>query len=65
MDKIFSARKKAGTEFNTLQSTLFDLIAAINEDVLPGEDWLVTEAVIELFETGRVQFVPAVDTNNC
>ena len=29
---------RAGAEFNSVQTTLYELIAAINEDILPEED---------------------------
>jgi hypothetical protein len=38
---------------------LYELIAAINEDVLPVEDWVVTDAILELFESGRAKFLTA------
>jgi hypothetical protein len=36
---------------------LYDLIAAINKDVLPEEDWVVTNAVVDLFKTGQAKFL--------
>ncbi len=44
-----------------VQTTLYELIAALNEDVLPEEDWVVTDAVLELFETGRAKLLAATD----
>jgi len=38
---------------------LYELIAAINEDILPEEDWVVTDAILELFESGRAKFLTA------
>ncbi|MGW8303718.1 MAG: hypothetical protein ACWGNO_16690 [Desulfobacterales bacterium] len=48
-----------GAEFNSVQTTLYELIAAINEDILPEEDWVVTDAILELFESGRAKFLTA------
>ena len=55
--KKLSIGPQAGEEFNTVQTTLYELIAAINEDVLPEEDWVVTDAILELFESGRAKFL--------
>jgi hypothetical protein len=38
-------------------TTLFELIAAINEQVDPGEDDLVLAAVLHLWQTSRVSFL--------
>ena len=46
-------------DLDTVQTTLYDLIAAINEDVSPDEDWIVTEAVLELLETNQTKFFAA------
>jgi hypothetical protein len=39
-----------------IQTTLYDLIASINETIPPEEDDLVTAAVTRLLDTGRVSF---------
>lgn len=57
--KKLSTDPQAGEKLNTVQTTLYELIAAMNEDVLPEEDWVVTDAVLELFESGRVRFLAA------
>ena len=59
MDQTFNAGMQAGAELNSVQTTLYELIAAINADVLPEEDWIVTDAVLELFETGQAKFISA------
>ena len=38
-------------------TTLGDLIEAINEDVEPEEDYLVSEAVSHLIDAGRIRFL--------
>ena len=57
--KLLSAGAQNGSEFNTVETTLYELIAAINADVLPEEDWVVTDAILELFESGRAKFLTA------
>ncbi len=37
-------------------TTLYDLIAALNEEVEPGEEDAVTAAVVHLCHTGRLKF---------
>ena len=57
--KKLAGGPRAGAEFNSVQTTLYELIAAINEDILPEEDWVVTDAILELFESGRAKFLTA------
>lgn len=59
MDPTFKIGMQVSAELNSVQTTLYELIAAINEDVLPEEDWMVTDAVLELFETGEAKFLGA------
>ena len=59
MDPTFKIGMQVSAELNSVQTTLYELIAAINEDVLPEEDWKVTDAVLELFETGEAKFLGA------
>ena len=40
----------------TIQTTLYELIEAINEQVRPGEDLLAVEAVLDLIDTGQIRF---------
>lgn len=39
-----------------IQTTLYDLIASINETIPPEDDDLVTAAVTRLLNAGRVSF---------
>jgi hypothetical protein len=50
-----------------LITTLYDLIAALTEDVEPWEDDVVTAAVVHLCQTGRLRFLrlPAAGTRVC
>lgn len=38
-------------------TTLYDLIAALHESIEPGEEELVTAAVVHLLHSGRVRFL--------
>ena len=59
MDQSFGDGMMLNAGLNSIQTTLYELIAAINEDVSPDEDWIVTEAVLELLETGQTKFFAA------
>ena len=59
LNHTFNSGRQGNKELNTFQTTLYELIAAINEEVLPEEDWIVTDAVFELFETGHAKFLSA------
>jgi hypothetical protein len=37
-------------------TTLYDLIAAVNDSIAPGEEELVTVAVVDLLHAGRVTY---------
>jgi hypothetical protein len=39
-----------------IQTTLYDLIAAISDEVDPAEDDLVTATLVHLINSGRVRF---------
>ena len=41
---------------NLIHTTLYDLIAAISEEVASGEDHLVTATVVHLINSGQVKF---------
>jgi hypothetical protein len=45
----------------TLTTTLFDLIAALHDEVEEGEEDLVTAAVVRLWDAGRVRFIASPD----
>jgi len=40
----------------TITTTLYELIEAITEEVQLGEDWLVSEVVLDLFDTSHIRF---------
>ena len=43
----------------TIHVTLYELIEAINEEVDQGEDWLVTEVILDLFNNKQIRFMGA------
>ena len=47
------------TETTPIVTTLYDLIAALNEQVEPWEEDVVTAAVVDLCNTGRLHFLNA------
>ena len=51
-------------ELSIIQTTFYELIAAINNEVEPEENWLVTEIVLDLIDTGKIKFPGARIYNN-
>jgi len=45
------------TETTPIVTTLYDLIAVLNEQVEPGEEDVVTDAVADLCNAGRLHFL--------
>ena len=56
MAQTLPAMELAHPELNTIATTLYELIETIGEEMRPGEDRLVTETVLHLFDTGQVKF---------
>ena len=52
----FSAAEPEHSGSTTIETTLYELIGAINEQVQPGEDRLVVETVLDLIDTGQITF---------
>jgi hypothetical protein len=50
------ATRRAATTPECVETTLYDLIAALNEEVESGEEELVTAAVVHLLNSGRALF---------
>jgi hypothetical protein len=44
------------TESTRIETTLFDVIAALQDAADPGDDAAVIAAVAELMQTGRIRF---------
>ena len=55
----FHTVEPAHPALTNIKITFYELIAAICDEVQPGEDWLVTETVRHLLDTGRVRFLSA------
>jgi hypothetical protein len=45
------------TEPTKITTTLYDLVAALNTEVEPADDYLVTAAVMHLINAGHARFV--------
>jgi hypothetical protein len=45
------------SEAGPIQTTLYDLIEALSQEVEPGEEHLVTAALVHLINSGGVKFV--------
>jgi hypothetical protein len=43
--------------FNTIQTTLYELIEAISEELEPEEDWLVTAIVLDMISQRQIRFL--------
>lgn len=57
--KNFSPFKIEYSQSTVVNTTLYELIDAISDDLLPGEEKLVGEVVVNMFNTGKIKF-----TNN-
>lgn len=53
--KVFKMMKSKNSSFISHRTTLYDVIMAINEEVPPEEDALVTETVLHLINTGQIK----------
>lgn len=53
--KSLNTVKKTATEPARVHTTLFDLIAALQEAADPGDDTAVVASVVDLMETGRIR----------
>lgn len=51
------AKAPSISEYHTIiQTTLYDLIEAVNETVKPSDDQFVTEIVMDLLNAGHAKF---------
>jgi hypothetical protein len=41
----------------TIETTLYDIIVTLSDDMAPEEDVLVTALVVDLFNSGQAKFV--------
>lgn len=55
----FYTTESASPGLTTIETTLYELIGAIDEEVEPGEEWLVAQTVLHLLDTGQAKFLRA------
>jgi hypothetical protein len=63
IDPLFQMARQRRLEVARRQTRLFDLIAALQEEIHPSEDWIVTNIILHLFETGQVKFLQVNKTD--
>jgi hypothetical protein len=54
MDVMLETKERRGDEFTHVTTTLYDLIAAMQDRTGPDGDDLIVASVVELFRTGRL-----------
>jgi DNA replication initiation complex subunit (GINS family) len=57
--KNFSPFKRRYPQQTVVKTTLYELVDAISDEVLPDEEKLVVEVVVNMFNTEKIKF-----TNN-
>ncbi len=57
MDPLFKMAHQSQLEGEYRQTSLLDLILALQEEVHPSEDWIVTDIILHMFEIGQVKFL--------
>ena len=53
---VHTTLEQPHSEVSTIHTTLYDLIEALSQEVGPGEDHLVTAALVHLINSGEVKF---------
>ena len=53
----FDMKESLHSDRPTIHLTLYELIEAINEEVDQGEDWLVTEVILDMFNNKQIRFM--------
>ena len=43
-------------DYPVIQTTLYDLVEAVNESVKPDDDQFVAQVVVDLLKAGRAQY---------
>ena len=54
---VFTTKNKAFPNLITINSTLYELIEAINDEIKPEDDKLVSEIVSDLYNRGVMKFI--------
>lgn len=53
----FKTAESGCPRLTAIETTLYELIEAVEEEVQPGEDRLIEEAVLHLLDTGQAKFL--------
>jgi hypothetical protein len=53
----FSAYESRNLSPHTIRTTLYKLVEAINEELEPGEDWMISATLVDLASTGRLRYL--------
>ena len=62
-EELTERRTTSSVTCKTIVTTLYDVIAALNAQVLPEEDDAVTAAVLYLCERGHLRWLPHRGSN--
>ena len=54
---------REGATYAVVYTTLYDLIAAVDDAIAPGEEDCVTRIVVHLLRAGRARFLRDVDVD--
>jgi hypothetical protein len=57
IDQLFQMGHQSQLEVEYRHTCLFDLIAALQEELYPSEDWIIADIMMHLFESGRIKFL--------
>ena len=57
MAQDFKTAESACPRLTAIETTLYELIEAVEEEVQPEEDGLIAETVLRLLDTGQVKFL--------
>lgn len=55
--EVVTTSESAEPGFTTIETTLYDLVEVLNEEVGSEEDHLVSEIVLDLLDRGRIRFL--------
>ncbi len=53
----FQGIKSRHPKMTSIETSLYDLIEAMNEEIRAGEDGLIVQAVVHLVDTGTLKFI--------
>ncbi|MBL7176826.1 MAG: hypothetical protein ISS66_13470 [Desulfobacteraceae bacterium] len=58
--QIHRSEEPAYPRFSTIQTTLYELIEALNEELEPEEDWLVNAIVLDMLSNWQIRLLNRV-----